>query len=285
MRLARPVVYFALSFLPTAFADIEFIEPTAGAVIRAGDVVTAHWRDSGALPRLASLVQYDLYLCAGGDTAGSNVRALSMFSPLVRTLLIPRSSIQEDVALLVKDALFTRGNSVSFNIDPEVGGNDANAYFLRIAASGPETSVVNYSDRFTLTNMTGSFSPTVLNGLHSAMHPTDSFPSSLEDDNHEELRKRQVAGPFTIPYQLQTGPTRYAPMAKKPGSTIPPGTPTPQYPTSAYSVATTYLPQATVQMTLSASETYSVVSIENTASPAPHAGDTKMKRFLERWKD
>ncbi|BCS02454.1 putative beta-1,6-glucan biosynthesis protein (Knh1) [Aspergillus luchuensis] len=263
MRLARTVVYFALSFLPTAFADIEFIEPAAGAVIRAGDVVTAHWRDSGALPRLASLVQYDLYLCAGGDTAGSN----------------------EDVALLVKDALFTRGNSVSFKIDPEVGGNDANAYFLRIAASGPETSVVNYSDRFTLTNMTGSFSPTVLNGIHSAIYSTDSFPSSLEDDNHEELRKRQVAGPFTIPYQLQTGPTRYAPMAKKPGSTIPAGTPTPQYPTSAYSVATTYLPQATVQMTLSASETYSVVSIENTASPAPHAGDTKMKRFLERWKD
>lgn len=127
MRLARTVVYFALSFLPTAFADIEFIEPAAGAVIRAGDVVTAHWRDSGALPRLASLVQYDLYLCAGGDTAGSNVRALSMFSPLIQTLLTPRSSIQEDVALLVKDALFTRGNSVSFKIDPEVGGNDANA--------------------------------------------------------------------------------------------------------------------------------------------------------------
>lgn len=57
-------------------------------------------------------------------------------------------------------------------------------------------------------------------------------------------------------------------MAKKPGSTIPVGTPTPQYPTSAYSVATTYLPQATVQMTLSASETYSVISIENTVSIA-----------------
>lgn len=116
--------------------------------------------------------------------------------------------------------------------------------------------------------MTGSFSPTVINGIPSAMYPTDSFPPAHMDESHEELRKRQVAGPFTIPYQLQTGPTRYAPMAKKPGSTIPVGTPTPQYPTSAYSVATTYLPQATVQMTLSASETYSVISIENTVSIA-----------------
>ncbi|GKZ22818.1 hypothetical protein AbraIFM66951_006612 [Aspergillus brasiliensis] len=262
MRVAR-TVYFALSLLSSALADIEFIDPAAGAVIRAGDVVTAHWRDSGALPRLASLVQYDLYLCAGGDTAGSN----------------------EDVALLVKDALFAKGNSVSFKIDSEVGGNDVNAYFLRIAASGPEASVVNYSDRFTLTNMTGSFSPTIMNGIYSALYSTDPSPPGHEDENHEELRKRQVAGPYTIPYQLQTGPTRYAPMAKKPGSTIPAGTPTPQYPASAYSIATTYLPQATVQVTLSASETYSVISIENTASPAPHAGDTKMKRFLERWKD
>ncbi|CAK44833.1 hypothetical protein AnigIFM63309_002309 [Aspergillus niger] len=262
MRLAR-TVYLVLSLLSAALADIEFIDPAAGTVIRAGDEFTAHWRDSGTLPRLASLVQYDLYLCAGGDTVGSH----------------------EDIALLAKNALFAKGNSVTFKIDSEVGGNDANAYFLRIAASGPDASVVNYSDRFTLTNMTGSFSPTVINGIPSAMYPTDSFPPAHMDESHEELRKRQVAGPFTIPYQLQTGPTRYAPMAKKPGSTIPVGTPTPQYPTSAYSVATTYLPQATVQMTLSASETYSVISIENTASPAPHAGDTKMKRFLERWKD
>ncbi|RAL06234.1 putative beta-1,6-glucan biosynthesis protein (Knh1) [Aspergillus ibericus CBS 121593] len=260
MKLARTLA-FVLSFLSTAFADVEFINPTTGTVIRAGDVITVHWRDSGALPRMTELVQYDLYLCAGGDTPES----------------------YEDVALLAKNAAFSRGNSVSLRIDPDVGGNDENAYFLRMVASGPEASVVNYSDRFTLTNMTGSFSPLIIHGIHSALHSPGS--SANEGEEHEELRKRQMVGSYTIPYPLQTGPTRYAPMAKKPGSTIPAGSPTPQFSASPYTIATTYLPAATVQVTLSASETYSVVSIENTASPAPRSQDMQMKRFLERWKD
>ncbi|PYI09088.1 beta-1,6-glucan biosynthesis protein [Aspergillus sclerotiicarbonarius CBS 121057] len=271
MRLAC-TVSFALSLLSTALADVEFTNPTAGTVIRAGDVVTTHWRDSGALPRLTELVQYDIYLCAGGDSPESHVVVLNTLA-----------TMQEDVALLIKNAAFSRGNSVSFRIDPDVGGNDENAYFLRIVASGPEASVVNYSDRFTLTNMTGSFSPLIVHGIHSAIHASGSPVN--EGEEHEELRKRQMVGSYTIPYPLQTGPTRYAPMAKKPGSTIPAGSPTPQFSASPYTIATTYLPAATVQVTLSASETYSVVSIENTASPAPRSQDVQMKRFLERWKD
>jgi spore coat protein U-like protein len=127
--------------------------------------------------------------------------------------------------------------------------------FLKMVASGPDAFVVNYSDRFTLTGMTGTFSPDLENGI-----------SSLNGGHkQQELRKRQAAGAYTIPYQLQTGPTRYAPMAKKPGSTIPVNkSPTPQFPTSAYDVATAYLAAPTVQTTVSATLTYSVSSIENT---------------------
>ncbi|KAK5715240.1 Cell wall synthesis protein kre9 precursor [Elasticomyces elasticus] len=74
-------------------------------------------------------------------------------------------------------------------------------------------------------------------------------------------------------------------MAKKPGSTIPPGKPTPQHPTSAYSIVTAYMGSPTVSTTKSAEATYSVSSIENTASPAAHPHDMHMKRWLERWKD
>lgn len=109
---------------------------------------------------------------------------------------------------------------------------------------GPAASVVNYSAQFSLTGMTGTF----------------ENPSKVR----VELRKRQVEGAYTVPYELQMGPTKYAPMAKKPGSTIPAGKPTPQHPASAYNIATTYLPPATVQTTDAASVTYSVQSIENT---------------------
>ncbi|KAE8151495.1 hypothetical protein BDV25DRAFT_152613 [Aspergillus avenaceus] len=247
-----PLIVF---FLSAALADVEFTSPTRGTVIKAGDVVTALWKNSGTDFHIADLVQYDLYLCAGGDNPGS----------------------YEDVAVLIKDGLFARGNSVSFKIDPEAGGNEPNAYFLKMVASGADLSFVSHSDRFTLIDMTGDFPPNLVGGIRSI------------NEGHEqgELRKRQAAGAYTIPYQLQTGPTRYAPMAKKPGSTIPAAnkTPTPQFPTSAYDIATTYLSTPSVQTTVSASLTYSVSSVENTASPAPHPHDAKMRRFLERWKD
>lgn len=127
--------------------------------------------------------------------------------------------------------------------------------FLKMVAAGPDAPVVSFSNRFSLTNMTGSFSPRVTDGIHSVQDTHGSL---------DGLQKRQAVGAHTIPYALQTGATRYAPMEKRPGTTIPPGKPTPQNPTSSYSIATTYLGAPLVEITKSASLTDSVSSIENT---------------------
>ncbi|KAL4889110.1 Ser-Thr-rich glycosyl-phosphatidyl-inositol-anchored membrane family-domain-containing protein [Aspergillus ambiguus] len=241
-----------LSLLATALADVEFISPKAGAVLRAGDVVTVHWKDTGSVPRISQFTQYDLYLCAGEVVSGYN----------------------EEVAILMKDVLFARGNSVSFKIDPELGADVPDAYFLKMVSSGPDAFTINYSQHFTISGMTGSFAP--IPGYYN---------QSVTGDR-TELRKRQEEGAYTIPYELQVGPTRYAPMAKMPGTAIPANSsPTPLHPTSAYDIATTFLPMPTIQATMSASPTYSWISIENTASPAPNPQDAQMKKFLERWKD
>lgn len=114
--------------------------------------------------------------------------------------------------------------------------------------------------------MTGSFSPNVMHGLDAMADPN----TRTSGKDEEELRKRQAgagatgATGYTIPYQLQSGPTRYAPMAKKPGTSITAKTATRQYPTSDYEIATTYLPEANVEITVSAPVTYSTSSIENT---------------------
>ncbi|KAH1529814.1 Cell wall synthesis protein kre9 precursor [Aspergillus fumigatus] len=252
---------FTLLLLPCTLADVDFTVPTIGTNFKGGDVVTVHWCESGQSPRISELSQYDLSLYAGGDKADT----------------------QYEVAVLIKNGLFTRGNSVSIRIDPGVGGNEANAYFLKMVASGPEAFAINFSNRFTLSNMTGSFPP----------HLVDDIRSLSNSDGYavkEELRKRGVGAAYaayTVPYPLQSGPTKYAPMAKEPGSTIPVKTkaPAPQFTASVYTIATTRLPPATVQATLSASATYSIVSVENTASPAPHPHDAAMKRLMERWKD
>ncbi|KKA19338.1 hypothetical protein T310_6674 [Rasamsonia emersonii CBS 393.64] len=145
---------------------------------------------------------------------------------------------------------------------------------------GPGTSVTNYSPRFSLVQMTGTFSDRVKNGLQSL-----SSETGASEENHAQLEKRQNAGMFTVPYQDQlTGLTKYAPMAKQPGTTITAKNPKRQFPTSSYSIATTYLPIPTVQTTITASQTFSVSSIENTATPAPQPSND-MKRFLKRWAD
>ncbi|KAL2221453.1 putative beta-1,6-glucan biosynthesis protein [Thermoascus aurantiacus ATCC 26904] len=259
MRFIQPLSLL-LALASAALADVEFITPVAGSTAKGGDIITVQWRDSGKDPKLSKLSRYDLFLCAGGDTEDS----------------------YEELALLIKDGAFARGNSVSFRIDPEVGANEQNAYFLKMVSSGADTSVINYSKRFTLTQMTGTFSSRVKTGILS-VSDTDG-PAIKEDDEREELRKRQK-DMFTVPYEDQlTGLTRYAPMAKQPGTTITAKTPKPQYPTSSYVVATTFLPKPTIVTTLTAPQTFSTSSIENTASPAPHPDDD-MKRFLRRWND
>ncbi|KAL2824673.1 hypothetical protein BDW59DRAFT_162323 [Aspergillus cavernicola] len=88
-------------------------------------------------------------------------------------------------------------------------------------------------------------------------------------------QKRKVAvDPYMVPYPLQTGPTRYAPLAKKPGTAIATASPTPQFPASPYKVATEYLRPGTVETTLMALETLSVTMMENAAAPAAHPKDS-----------
>jgi hypothetical protein len=64
---------FILLLVPCTLADVDFTVPTIGTNFKAGDVVTAHWRESGQSPRISELSQYDLYLYAGGDTADTQV--------------------------------------------------------------------------------------------------------------------------------------------------------------------------------------------------------------------
>lgn len=77
MRFLRPLS-FILPLLSTALADVEFIVPAFGSTLKGGHVVTAHWKESGKLPKISQLLQYDIYLCAGGDTPDSYVSVFSI---------------------------------------------------------------------------------------------------------------------------------------------------------------------------------------------------------------
>ncbi|KAI6852184.1 hypothetical protein KC350_g1133 [Hortaea werneckii] len=87
-----------------------------------------------------------------------------------------------------------------------------------------------------------------------------------------------------VPYPLQTGLTKYAPMQPIPPTKITKKQYSPLYPTSAVTIATTWLPNPTIVTTVTASQTFSVSSMENTAAPASNP-NPDMAKFLNRWKD
>lgn len=59
---------------PYAFADVEFTSPAAGATAVGGQLLQISWKDSGTAPPISELQSFQLFLCAGGNDAGSFVR-------------------------------------------------------------------------------------------------------------------------------------------------------------------------------------------------------------------
>ncbi|RPA93154.1 cell wall synthesis [Choiromyces venosus 120613-1] len=73
-----------------------------------------------------------------------------------------------------------------------------------------------------------------------------------------------MSASMAIPYTLQTGPTRYAPMQTQPGQSITATETRRQYPTSAYTIFTTKGPIPNIQATITQGWDYTVTSKINT---------------------
>ena len=130
-------------------------------------------------------------------------------------------------------------------------------------------TVVNYSRRFSISGMTGTWpSPSLQTAYKAVAGSTDSVPptaNTIAGSNAQPGAGGAADGPYGVSYQFQTtGLTRYAPMQAKPPTKITAQATDPQYPTSHFDVATTFLPTPSVVTTMTQSVTYSVESRENT---------------------
>ncbi len=132
--------------------------------------------------------------------------------------------------------------------------------FLKMISAAAGGTVVNYSDRFTLTGMSGTFPPTVETAI-KGISGTGGPPT---ENNVNNNANPAAGGGNNQPYSLQTGLTKYAPMQRKPGTKITVKTASMQYPTSAVPIAKTALPIPKQVTTMTASATYAVSSMENT---------------------
>jgi hypothetical protein len=245
MRLQPTLLSVLAALASYALADVEVTSPAAGASLPAG-AITIEWKDSGDSPALSALTTYTVQLVVGGNTQDT----------------------QTPLTTLGNNLQFSSGNSLTATIPSGLAGSTTNGFFLQFTSVASEGgTVINYSSRFTLTGMTGT-TPAAAAEAVTALGGATAGPATVNNVNtNAGAGAAAGAAQFTVPYGLQTGLTKYAPMQSVPPTKITANQYKPLYPTSAYTIATTWMPHPSIQTTLTASQTYSVSSMENTVCP------------------
>lgn len=136
---------------------------------------------------------------------------------------------------------------------------------ISVASQGG--TVTTYSDRFSLTGMTGT---TPQNFVDAATAAGTKVPEMVDGTANDAAANPAAgaAGDPDTPYSLQSGVIRYAPMQSVPPTKITKKDTKPLYPTSSYKIATAFLPTPVPTKTITASQTFSADSMENTVSVA-----------------
>lgn len=116
------------------------------------------------------------------------------------------------------------------------------------------SQVINYSDRFTLSGMTGTFPPTYQAAIAKITGTTG--PASTNQEAPAAAGGAQGAqGDYAVTYTAQTGLIKYAPMQIPPGTKITAKNVSPRYPTSSVQIAKAFLPTPKQTTTMTASLT------------------------------
>ncbi|KAI4716033.1 hypothetical protein E4T48_07784 [Aureobasidium sp. EXF-10727] len=251
----------------TALADVKFSSPAAGQQIAGGVAFTITWADDGTTPTIDQFAGYTLNLLAGGNTA-----ATSQSLTTIKTGTYSGTTA-----------------SLTFTVPIALGKTATNGYYLQMISTGVDggTDIV-YSSRFGLTGMTGTFSAAVQQGVTAAGSDTTYTPPAAHElaaDAAAGTTAVAEAGMFTVPYHLQTGLIKYAPMQPMPGTKITAKTPSMMNPSSSYTIFSTYAAPATITYTVTESQTLSHSSRENPAGAATQPTAADMKKYLNRWKD
>jgi hypothetical protein len=120
---------------------------------------------------------------------------------------------------------------------------------ISVASGG---TITTFSDRFTITGMTGTTDPAFITAATAAGNTVPATVDQIAND----AGAGAAAGAANL--------MRYAPMQSVPPTKITKKDTKPLYPTSAYKIATAFLPTPSPTKTQTASQTFSADSMENT---------------------
>ncbi|KAI6246865.1 Cell wall synthesis protein KRE9 [Erysiphe necator] len=236
----------------------QITSPAAGASIGGGTTFTVTWAESGDSPMITDLNSYELFLYTGSNTNPQQLYSIAKGD-------------------------YTADYSLSVTIPVTIGGPTVNAYFLGLVSTAIKGgTITSFSDRFTLTGMKGTFPIAVKAALKQ--DSSISGPLAIVKVAAVMDPENPVEGFWDIPYNLQSGLTKYAPMQPIPPTAITATNTKALWPTSSVEFAKTLMPIPSQITTFTQSQTFSVLSHANTAAPASQPTND-MQKFLNRWKD
>lgn len=126
-----------------------------------------------------------------------------------------------------------------------------------------------YSKRFGLTGMTGTFTAAQIAGIAAVGVSTAAgLPAAHNLAAAAATGATAVIGAemYTVPYHLQTGLMKYAPIQPMPGTKITAKSASMMNPSTSFSIFKTYAPPATITYTATESQTFTASSRENPVS-------------------
>jgi len=133
------------SLISVAFATVEITTPTASTVYSGGQVdAKVEWQDDNNKPLLAD------------------------FGPAIVSIYVGNTIQQTRLETLGGSVDVSKNSSIIFTVNPSIGPN-GNFYFIRFESLGLKDTegrpVEAFSHQFNLTNMSGTFSSSILSEI------------------------------------------------------------------------------------------------------------------------
>ncbi|SCW03154.1 LAFE_0G04148g1_1 [Lachancea fermentati] len=234
----------------SVFGDVSIVAPSAGGTYEpSGSTVSidVKWADDNSTPKLSDIDSYTFLLCYGSN---ANIKCLDSTTDTVEASTVSADS----------DDKYTH----AFSFSSSLAGNGQ--YFIQINAISKKLGyTLHYTPRFTLKSMSGTSTQT---------YSTNTQPPAQTDitsggNTNVATTTVDTSVSFTVPYTLQTGLTRYAPMQMQPGTTVTATTWTRRFPTSAVTYYSTFRNSLNQVSTVTPGWSYILSSAVNYASPAP----------------
>lgn len=219
-------------------ADFSITGPAYGTQVGVASGVVVTFTDDGSSPAFAEITSTKVLLCTGPNSQ------IFCFTTPVGTFT-PTAGQTSYSAVLAP--LATLGSNGPYFFQ-----------FYSLTLTGGNS--IHYSPRFALSGMLGTQQATDGGDVAS---PPDSNSANIPADPNVILSMNQV------PYTLQTGKTRYAPMQIQPASKVTrPRVASQRFPTSAVTFFSNYALQPIQKTTLTPSWTYTIVQGPNWAATA-----------------